>query len=76
MGAVALSAWLRFFAWLWDVDWFSRTGISENRLQENDLSDHAKRDLGLMDGRDRIGPEREGQSDELREALLRQPRPL
>lgn len=76
MGAVALSAWLRLFAWLWDVDWFSKAGSQADEILEDDLNDHVKRDLGIMDGRDRIGPEPARQSDELREALLRQPRPL
>ncbi len=76
MGAVALSAWLRLFAWLWDVDWFSKVGSQADEIREDDLNNHVKRDLGIMDGRDRIGPEHVRQSDELREALLRQPRPL
>lgn len=43
---------------------------------EDDLTDEIKRDLGLMDGRPAVGCPRQRQSDEMREALLRQPRPL
>ncbi len=75
MGTVALSAWLRLFAWVWDVDWFSKSGVRDT-VEAVDMNDHVKRDLGLADGRDRIGPEPARQTDELREALLRQPRPL
>lgn|GEM_PF-7011342 len=45
-------------------------------LVDDSLSDDIKRDLGLMDGRRGVGSPRERQSDEMREALLRQLRPL
>ncbi len=76
MGTVALSVWLRFFAWLWDTDWFARSVLTHDELQGDELQDHLKRDLGLLDGRDQIGPERTRQSDELRKALRLPPRSL
>lgn len=76
MGSVAFSAWLRPFAWLWSADWFSPSTVQLDGLQEDELQDHLKRDLGLLDGRDQIGPGRVRQSDELREALRQMPRPL
>lgn len=45
-------------------------------LVDDGMTDDMKRDLGLMDGRRGVGSPRERQSDEVREALLRQPRPL
>lgn len=76
MRAAAFSVWPRLFARVWSLDWFSGKSIRVNSSQEDEMQDHIKRDLGLLDGRHGIGPQPERQSDELREALRRQPRPL
>jgi len=76
MGAMALNAWLRIFAWLWNTDWFGEGYKPSDTLHDEELSDHLKRDLGFIEGRNRIGPETVQQSDELREALRTSPRPL
>lgn len=76
MGATTLNVWLRFFAWLWKTDWFGEGYRPANRLDDDALSEHLKRDLGFMEGRSRIGQGIERQSDELREALRQLPRPL
>lgn len=76
MGATTLNVWLRIFAWLWKTDWYGEGYTPSNRLHDEELSDHMKRDLGFSEGRNRIGPEPERQSDELREALRSLPRPL
>lgn len=75
MRAATLRAWPRFGALLRlleKLNWKHE----EKGVQEEDLNDHVRRDLGLMDGRDRIGPGHARQSDELREALRLPPRML
>lgn len=76
MRTAALSVWPRLFARLWILDWFTRKSAQSNPSQEDEMQDHIKRDLGLLDGRDQIGPGRGRQSDELREALRLLPRSL
>lgn len=64
---------------LWDLVRSVRITGAKTRpqnLADDSLSDDIKRDLGLMDGRRGVGFPRDRQSDEMREALLRQPRPL
>lgn len=75
MRAATLRAWPRFGALLRlfeKLNWKSE----RDDIHEADLNDHAKRDLGLIDGRDRIGPGRVRQSGELQEALRLPPRML
>lgn len=69
MRTVASSVWPRLFARAWSLDWFSKKSVQVSPSQEDEMQDHIKRDLGLLDGRDQIGPGRARQSDELREAL-------
>jgi len=76
MGATALNVWLRIFAWLWNTDWFGKGYTPSNTLHDEELSDHLKRDLGLIEGRNRLGQQPVQLSDELREALRQSPRPL
>ncbi len=76
MRTAAFSVWPRLFARAWILDWFSKTSAQVSPSQEDEIQDHIKRDLGLLDGRDQIGPGRERQSDELREALRMLPRSL
>jgi hypothetical protein len=54
----------------------NRHTTRHDNLVEDSMTDDMKRDLGLMDGRRGVGSPRERQSDEMLEALLRQPRPL
>lgn len=74
MRATALRAWPRLFAWL-RLPELPDHSIEKNRVEE-DISDHIKRDLGLLDGRNGIGPGKMQLSDELREAIRLQPRSL
>ncbi len=76
MSTAAFSVWPRLFARLWTAEWFVRKSARPGNSQEDELQDHIKRDLGLLDGRAQIGPGREQQSDELREALRLLPRSL
>lgn len=76
MSTVAFRVWPRLYAWLWSVEWLPFQAVRCRDAGEDELPDHLKRDLGLLDGRHGIGPQPERQSDELREALRRQPRPL
>lgn len=76
MRTAAFSVWPRLFARAWILDWFSEKSIEVSPSQEDEMQDHIKRDLGLLDGRDQIGPGRARQSDELREALRMLPRSL
>lgn len=76
MRTAAFSVWPRLFARAWILDWFSEKSIEVSPSQEDEMQDHIKRDLGLLDGRDPIGPGRLRQSDELREALRMLPRSL
>ncbi len=76
MRTAALSVWPRLFARPWILDWFARRSAQVSPSQEDEIQDHIKRDLGLLDGRDQIGPGRVRQSDELREALRLLPRSL
>ncbi|MDQ1196318.1 hypothetical protein [Agrobacterium sp. SORGH_AS 787] len=50
MGAMALNAWLRIFAWLWNTDWFGEGYKPSDTLHDEELSDHLKRDLGFIEG--------------------------
>ncbi|SCX26831.1 hypothetical protein DSM25558_4093 [Agrobacterium sp. DSM 25558] len=76
MRTAAFSVLPRLFARAWILDWFSEKSIGMSPSQEDEMQDHIKRDLGLLDGRDRIGPGRARQSDELREAIRLLPRSL
>ena len=66
---------LRLFDLLRPLRGNTQTTRHDN-LVDDGMTDDMKRDLGLMDGRRGVGPQQERQSDEMREALLRQPRPL
>ncbi len=76
MRTAAFSVWPRLFARAWSLDWFSKTSAQVSPSQQDEMHDHIKRDLGLLDGRDQIGAGRVRQSDELREALRLLPRSL
>ncbi len=76
MRTVALSVWPRLFARLWTREWLARKPAQAGDPQHDEMPDHLKRDLGLLDGRDRVGPEMTRQTDELREALRLLPRSL
>ena len=76
MRTAAFSVWPRLFARARILDWFFEKTTGVIPSQEDEKQDHIKRDLGLLDGRDPIGPGRLRQSDELREALRMLPRSL
>ena len=76
MRTAAFSVWPRLFARLWTGERFPRHVVIPLDCPEEELPDHLKRDLGLLDGRDRVGPGQGWQSDAMREALRLLPRPL
>lgn len=76
MRTAAFSVWPRLFARLSTVEIFSRQVAKTRDCSEEELPDHIKRDLGLLDGRERVGPETAKPSDDMREALRLLPRPL
>lgn len=76
MRTAAFSVWPRLLARLWIGMKFPRHVPMRRDCPEEELPDHLKRDLGLLDGRERVGPGRARQSDEMREALRLLPRPL
>lgn len=76
MRTAAFSVWPRLFARLSTVEKFSRQVAKTRDCPEEELPDHLKRDLGLLDGREGVGPGRARQSDAMREALRLLPRQL
>lgn len=76
MRTAAFRVWPRLLARLWIGMRFPRYVTIPQDCPEEELPDHLKRDLGLLDGREGVGPGRRRQSDAMREALRLLPRPL
>lgn len=76
MRTVAFSVWSVLFARLRTVHLPQPGPDRPCALPPYETPLHIKRDLGLLDGRDRRGQEQPRQSDELREALRLPPRML
>lgn len=76
MSTAAFSVWPRLLARLWIGMKFPRHVTVRRDCPEEELQDHLKRDLGLLDGREGVGPGRRRQSDAMREALALPLRPL
>ena len=76
MRTAAFSVWPRLLSRLWIGMKFPRHVTVRRDCPEEELHDHLKRDLGLLDGREGVGPGRGRQSDAMREALALPPRPL
>lgn len=76
MRTVAFSVWSVLFARMRAVHLRHPGPDRPCALPPCEMPLHIKRDLGLLDGRDRRGQEEARQNDELRKALALLPRPL